>query len=210
MDSKKSSVTAASKKMYKTVLPRATDLVSDLLAMLASANSPDEVEVFICDAEDAFWQVLLHPSERRFYCALLRRPDGTVRYLCFTRTAQGSRGAPLSWATIFGLVCRCAFSVVRLPGTSDTERLQVYVDDPAMVVKGTKAFRRNQVTLMMLAWRLLGIALAIKKGQLGPIVDWVGITFPSIAGESLLPYSNLAWTKSANSPMTSPGGTSPA
>ena len=67
MDSKRSSVTEASKKMYKAVLPRATDLVHDALAMLADADTADDVEIFICDAKDAFWQIQLHPDERRFY-----------------------------------------------------------------------------------------------------------------------------------------------
>ena len=68
---------------------------------------------------------------------MLRRPNGSTTYLTFKRTAQGSRGAPLSWTVIFGLVCRCAFSIIRIPGSDETQRLQVYVDDPAMVIRGT-------------------------------------------------------------------------
>ena len=54
--------------------------------------------------------------------------------------------------------------------------MQVYVDDPAMAVRGSRAFRRQQVAVLMLAWATLGISLALKKGQLGTSVDWIGIT----------------------------------
>jgi len=176
MDSRRSSVTEASRKSYRAVLPRATDLISDMLSMIAAAQSPDDVEVFICDAKDAFWQLPLHQQERRFYCAVLRRPSGRVTYLAYARTPQGSRGAPLSWTIIFGLICRCALSVLRTSEDPDTQRMQVYVDDPALVVRGSKAFRRAQVTLMVLVWRILGIRLAIDKGQCCSLVNWIGTT----------------------------------
>ena len=76
MDSKQSMVTAASRKQYKASLPRATDLISDILALLAAAKPEEQVEAMVLDAEDAFWQVPLHPSERRFYCALPHRREG--------------------------------------------------------------------------------------------------------------------------------------
>ena len=175
MDSKRSMVTDASRKMYKAVLPRVTDLIDDMLALLSKTDKPNEVEVFICDAKDAFWQVPLHPAERRFYCAKLSRPDGRDSYLAYTRTAQGSRGAPLSWTVEFGLVCRCAAGTLRCEESSDTQRLQVYVDDPALVVSGPRPFRRQQVALLMLVWTILGVSLAIDKGQFGPHVDWIGV-----------------------------------
>ena len=118
----------------------------------------------------------IHPSERRFYCALLKE-GGRTRYLAYTRTAQGSRGAPLSWAVLFGLVCRCCYSTLLSAETRQSQRMQVYVDDPVLVVRGSRRGRREQVALLMLAWSVLGIGLAVRKGQLGPRVDWIGFTF---------------------------------
>ena len=177
MDSKKSLVTDASKKQYKAVLPRATDLITDFLACLSESQPGDELDGFVCDADDAFWQVPLDPRERKFYCSMLRRPNGRTTYVAYTRTAQGSRGAPLSWAIVFGLICRCAFSTLRLPDGSVPQRLQVYVDDPIVVLRGPRQQRRKQVALMVLAWVVLGISLAIKKSQLGPNIDWIGVSF---------------------------------
>ena len=97
--------------MFKAVLPRATDLINDMLALLAKTEDPSQIEVFICDAKDAFWQIPLHRDERRFYCAKL-----AGKYVAYNRNAQGSRGAPLSWTIIFDLVCRCCLSWRVLPG----------------------------------------------------------------------------------------------
>ena len=177
MDSKKSSVTEASRKMYRAVLPRATDLVNDILALMATAQSPDEIEIFICDARDAFWQMPLHPDERRFYCAMLRMHDGRVRHLAYVRTAQGSVGAPLAWSQVFGLICRCTSGVLRCPAVPDAHRKQVYVDDPVLALRGTPEATRQTAALAVLSWTVLGVALAMKKGQFGPSVDWIGASF---------------------------------
>ena len=113
MDSKESGVTSASRKQYKQILPRQTDLISDALSLMADMQAGEQIDFFVCDAEDAYWQVPLHPEERRYYCAILRLPNGRTVFVVHVRTAQGSRGAPLSWAVVFGLVCRCVLAVLR-------------------------------------------------------------------------------------------------
>ena len=188
-DSKRSGVTAASRKMYKSVLPRQTDLLTDVLTLQAGARDNEHVMLFVLDAEDAYWQIPLSPRERRYYCAVLKNPDGaainstalprpagdridrhpvhgaafelitvigTNRYLVFLRTAQGSRGAPLSWAVIFGLICRCSFSTLRCRVIPEAQRMQVYVDDPALAIRGTRAVCRRQVATIMLAMASIG------------------------------------------------------
>ena len=37
---------------YKAVLPRATDFITDVLALQANAAPGEEVEAFVCDAEE--------------------------------------------------------------------------------------------------------------------------------------------------------------
>ena len=103
MDSRRSGVTGASRKSYRSVLPRQTDLVADVLTLLNRKQAAQHVVMLVCDAEDAFWQIRLHPDERKYYCGVVENPDGTCRYFCYARTPQGSRGAPLSWAVLFGL-----------------------------------------------------------------------------------------------------------
>ena len=63
MDSKKSMVTEASNKYYKSVLPRITDGISNVLALQAGARDAETVRLLVLDAEDAFWQIPLHRDE---------------------------------------------------------------------------------------------------------------------------------------------------
>ena len=81
----------------------------------------------------------------------------------------------MSWTVLFGLICRCCLGVTRRDCRT-AQHLQVYVEDPAMVVAGTAAARRRTVAYMIVSWLVLGISLAVKKGQLGTKIDWVGIT----------------------------------
>ena len=134
MDSEKSRVTDASRKTYRQVLPRQTDLLNDILVLQSNCMTAEEVELFVQDAEDAYWQVPLDPRERKYYCAILRMPDGSVRYLVYVFTAQGSRGAPLSWSVVFGLIGRCVLSVLRDPAVPDFAKMQTDVDDPALAL----------------------------------------------------------------------------
>lgn len=174
MDSKKSNATAASRKMFKVVQPRVTDLVSDTLTRQPELGPGESVQTLVLDAEGDFLQVPSHPAERRYYCATLRRRDRTS-YLAHDRSAQGSRGALLSWTITFGLAYRCCLSALRsVP--RNTERLQVYVDYPAIVLSGTPDSCRRQVSCIMLSWAILGISLAIKRGHFGSSIDWIGIT----------------------------------
>ena len=64
----------------------------DLLDLLSKELEPeDEVEFFVIDFKDAFWQVPLRPEERRFFTARLRE-----EWYIFLRLAQGSRGGNTS------------------------------------------------------------------------------------------------------------------
>ena len=179
MDSKASGVTAASRKQYRAVLPRQTDLMQGTLQLQSMAKPAESVWYLVQDAVDAYWQVLLHPSERKFYCAMLRRPGRNPTFLAYNRTPQGSRGAPLSWTILYGLVCRLAFSTLRCPVTPDSQRMEVYVDDPVCLLLGTEQECKQQAAVMTLAWAALGIVLAFAKGQFGRTVNWIGASFES-------------------------------
>ena len=136
----------------------------------------------VADANEAFWQVPLHPPERRFYCALLRKPDGSCRYFAFTRTVQASRGGPLSWAQTFALIDRCLFGVLRCNITPNSHRMQVYLDDPIIAFLGTPEVCRHQAALAILTWTVLGIKLAVEKGQYSSEVQWIGAVFTGREG----------------------------
>jgi len=179
MDSKRSGVKDASVLKYKSVLPRITDAIGSLMGKLDAASKKDQVsgdvqvEQFVIDATDAFWELGLRPEERRFFVGKLGD-----KFLVYLRTAQGSRGAPLSWAAVFGLICRCVQSLFFVgskaaPHSFEAD-MQVYVDDPWVAAIGDKVARDRIVALLILAWRIIGVKLAFGKARRGQKVDWIG------------------------------------
>ena len=180
MDSNRSGVKAASRRSYKSVLPRVTDAITSLLhALNDNAGQGIGCEQFVIDATDAFWELGLHPLERRYFVGMI-----AGEYYVYLRTAQGSRGAPLSWSTVFGLICRCVQSLFylgepphnhnrRVPFDAD---MQVYVDDPWAAISGDTNVRDRNITVMILCWRLLGVRLAFSKARRGASIDWIGAT----------------------------------
>ena len=81
-------VTACTRRQYKAVLPRQADLVPDTLSLTADAQSAGIVMLLVLDAPDAYWQVPLHPADRRFYCSKLQLQDRCL-YLAYQRNTQG-------------------------------------------------------------------------------------------------------------------------
>ena len=51
------------------------------------------------------------------------------------------------------------------------------VDDPVLALRGTPDTRQATAALAMLTWAVLGIDLAINKGQLSTTVNWIGARF---------------------------------
>ena len=113
----------------------------DLLREEASklTEFPDwDVELLMKDIVGAFRLLPLRHGERRFYAGSLANT-----LLVYLRTAQCSRGGPVSWAAVAALAARCIQSVFARPGNEvDLARMQVYVDDSWSVWRDTPATRR--------------------------------------------------------------------
>ena len=87
MDSKRSGVTAASKRQYRAVLPRHTDLMQGVLQLLSTAQPAESVWFMVQDAVDAYWQMLLASPRhillhRAVPSRLERRKDRLHGVLC--------------------------------------------------------------------------------------------------------------------------------
>ena len=98
VDSLESKVSLAAKRTHKSNLPLATMTAKGLVGLMNCdeyKNPNCDLDLFIADVSDAFWIVPLRKCERRFFVIKFRGV-----YFVFTRTAQGSRGAPLSWAAV--------------------------------------------------------------------------------------------------------------
>ena len=131
--------------------------------------------MFIIDIVDAFWLVMLRHVERKYFCARL-----TGSYYAFLRTAQGSRGAPLTFSAIIALASRLIQSLISGPQMNrwarEEGRMNVYVDDPIAIIRGSESRIRRVASMVIVGWLLLGFPLAFHKAILAPTVLWVGIT----------------------------------
>ena len=179
MDAKQSLVKEAANRQFRAILPRVTDAINDVIAVLNSLQEDQQAEQVVLDAKDAFWEVPLHPDERRFYCGRILDEEGNIRYVTYCRTAQGSRGAPLTWSAVNALISRLVLSLLyeedAVSGDLQLhDRMNVYVDDPWAVLVGTQADRDRKLALLILGWRVLGINLALAKGQCAADVNWIG------------------------------------
>ena len=147
----------------------------------------EKIDLRIADISDVFWLPPLHTSERRFVVSRFRG-----KWYVFLRTAQGSRGAPLSWAALAALLARCIQGLLA-QGQEDEGRLQVYVDDPFFALRGTKGRRRCLTTRCCIAFLFLGFRMAFNKAQLSPtvVLIGVGLTVISKGVEDFIPKAKL-------------------
>ncbi len=98
LDCKQSNVSVRAARTHKSVLPRVSDAVKAALSLSADRAQDELVQMFIIDIVDAFWLIPLRQAERKYFCAKLHG-----KYYAFLRTAQGPRGAPLTFAAFIAL-----------------------------------------------------------------------------------------------------------
>jgi hypothetical protein len=168
VDSKKSGVSRATRKYERTQLPRALDVVYDSLLLLRELGPHEEIEYLIADFRDAFFILPNKEDERHFFAVEFRG-----RVLVFLRTTQGSRGAPLTWARLAALIGRLTQSVLGL----EAARISTYVDDPIVVARGSRFFRRKLFAITLGMWSALGLPIAFNKGVIGSSVTWTSAVF---------------------------------
>ena len=69
LDTKRSGLKHCSAKHQRVLLPRLLDAITLGLNLMATCGKGESMEWRVLDFSDAFWQVPLHPSGRRFFCA---------------------------------------------------------------------------------------------------------------------------------------------
>lgn len=128
----------------------------------------------VADVVDAFWLVPLRFTERQYFCAKLRN-----KFYCFLRTAQGSRAAPLTFAAVIALASRFVQSIVATPlhrgAHTEEARIQTYVDDPLVSIRGTQERVNRLAAVIMVSWSVMGFPLAFHKATLGRKLTWIGV-----------------------------------
>ena len=148
----------------------------------------------------------IHPAERRFNCAhttaaiertrppLFEEEANRGKFVVWKVLGFGGRPNPLVFSRAASFACRLAQGLLGRPPTkpdSDDEnekneldmveaRLQLYVDDPVITVKGTEAACGRALDYVLMLWLAMGIPLSWKKGRLYHENEehrWIGILF---------------------------------
>ena len=156
----RSDVNAATSLFERIILPRLQDAVEDAQHLLRTGS---EIEWMVLDIADAFHNVPLHPSERKYVCTKVGD-----RFVVFKVMCMGGKASPNVWgrfAAAIGRILASLFDPSEL-------RCEIYVDDPLVAVTGSKRQRTRLFTIAALALAVLGFPMAWSKAVVGCDVTW--------------------------------------
>jgi hypothetical protein len=166
----------------RIVLPRIQDAVDD--ARHLRLCSGEDLEWLVLDVADAFHNIPMHPSERRFACGMVNG-----KFVVFLVLCMGGQSAPNIWGRFAALLGRMQASLF----CPDEFRNEIFVDDPLMAAVGTVERRNILFTIALLSLQATGFPLAWGKGILGTSVTWIGakLTSSSAGIEVAIPEDKL-------------------
>jgi len=122
-------------------------------------------DISVVDFEDAFHTLSLKEIDRGVMA--IKTVSG---WAVFRRLCCGMAAAPLVWCRVGAAAGRLGQALF-LP----TElRLQIFVDDPAIVTKGTSEERAWLLGVLLLFWAALGFKFNWAKASRGQTVNWIG------------------------------------
>lgn len=149
----------------RLVLPRLKDAMEDVLHLLETRLPGERVRFMSLDFSDAFKHLTVRDNERRFLSG--RALGGFFMY----RTVLiGIKTGPLVWGRMAALIARATQAMFH----GDRCRLQVFVDDPLVVARGSEQQLANIFNIVLLWWLVLGLKVAWHKGTIGQKVEWIG------------------------------------
>ena len=150
----------------RIVLPRGVDLIKDVLDLRTGRG---DLEFLTADFSDAFLNLSIEEAERGNAVILL----GENNYAAYRGVPFGLATAPLLWGRVAAWIGRSSQAI----HSQWQHRLQIYVDDPILVVKGN-THQRNWLMAQTLAlWAGLGAKIALHKVAKGPYVKWIGANY---------------------------------
>ena len=158
----RSDVNSAVDLQERIVLPRIQDAVDDALQL---RHAREGLEWLVLDISDAFHNVPMRPSERKFACGRL----GNL-YIAFEVLCMGLKSAPDIWGRFAACLGRILASVFE-PWLF---RSEIYMDDPLMAASGDEHTRDVTFTIALLILQCSGFPLAWNKSTLGTKVVWIG------------------------------------
>ena len=167
IDMRRSNVNDHARLHERIVLPRVVDLLQDALAMLEHGTVDEDLDMMVIDWADAFHSIGVLDDEKAHQ--IVKGFRGT--YIGYETVLFGGAGSPGVWGRAAAFLGRSGQSLF----CASEARLQVYVDDPWTVWRGSPERRRHLRGILLLWWIALGPPLSWKKAQLGNTVKWIGV-----------------------------------
>lgn len=171
LDCKQSRVNELACSGGKLVLPRTSDAIDDALYLMNQCQGKETIEWLVVDFSDWFYNVLLHKEERKHFTWAFKQ-----RWVAFLTQAQGSKNAPVVCGRVAAMIARMTQAVFG----EAYYRLQVYVDDPCICVRGVDSLRNFNMAATILLWRTMGMRLAYRKASRGHRISWIGAELPAL------------------------------
>ena len=170
IDMLRSCVNTFVKLSERIVLPRLMDIITDVLALMkamAEDGLPgEEISFMALDFMDAFHSLGVREEEMPYQ--VFRLPNGG--FGCYETAVFGGGGSPLTWgrgAAFLGRSGQALFDPRRA-------RIQIYVDDPLSMWRGSVPMIRGMKCQLLLWWLAVGLGISWPKMQHGSSVKWIG------------------------------------
>lgn len=175
----------------RQVLPRPVDHAVDLSRCAHARRPGHRIQTLTLDFKDAFMSIRLDERECPYNCTSVdagvtrTRPPmrtgeptaGTVIVIASARVRRQAQ--PLVYSRAAS-IASCTAQALVSASPEVQGALQLYVDDPILVVSGSQDNVRETFDLVLIWWLLLGIPLAWKNGPVTaephPSV-WIGVEF---------------------------------
>ena len=197
IDMKRSKGNERAQVKERIVLPRAQDIVSSLRLMKARegelrnpgeqksvlkssrAYNEAEIEFVMLDLQDAFCHFGVRREELK-HCISPGIENGTA--ILWVAMLFGFKGAPLIMGRLSAAIGRLVQSLFH-PAAGQS---QVYIDDIALMIRGTAEQRNLQLSKVLYVLAAFGVQIAMHKGERGKRVTWIGTTFELHSHEVIL------------------------
>ena len=168
LDCRVSGANDAAERHERILLPKAWDIIRDIMALRKACREGESVYLFVLDFKDALYMLPLLSDERRYFTAYHQG-----RWYVWERVAQGSLNGPNAFGRLSALTGRMTQGLMSSTGA----RVQIYTDDPCTVMKGSESEVKRHIAAMTLFWLVLGWGLSFHKGQWGKQIEWIGFQF---------------------------------
>ena len=174
-DFRRSQVNSLIRLGERIVLPRFSDLLEDIQAGNRAPRPGNDVFLFGTDISDAFHNVPLHKSEKKYTITIFQG-----KYYAFNVLVFGSASAPTVWGRFAAWLGRTLKKVFPEVGT------QIYVDDPIFVSHGTIKSAISDFSCVLLWMAAAGFPIAWNKCAGGNRLQWIGVVIQAAKDHTIV------------------------